>query len=206
MLSATSLLSLLPLLALVSAFPFDPSSPSRIEARQQNGNNTASPGAAAPLSFQAVGDAGISAQMVRLFYVRGWSDANFQMWLGNNKKVYILDKTENNPVSITGKFGTHPAWAVEYDIASNTCTSGFIDTLDVADQQTVRWMSFPTLSVPVVLSLVTVPGPSLVATSVSIFLVSCMTLLTTSGHDWRCRNYHPRQLHEHGWRNRHPST
>jgi hypothetical protein len=103
--------------------------------------------------------------------VKQLNDANCQMWLGNNKKVYILDKTENNPVSITGKFGTHPAWAVEYDIASNTCTSGFIDTLDVADQQTVRWMSFPTLSVLVVLSLVTVPGPSLVATSVS---TSCL--------------------------------
>jgi hypothetical protein len=106
-----------------------------------------------------------------VFSVKDLSDANSQMWLGNNKKVYILDKTENNPVSITGKFGTHPAWAVEYDIASNTCTSGFIDGLDVADQQTVRWMSFPTLSVLVVLSLVTVPGPSLVATSVS---TSCL--------------------------------
>jgi hypothetical protein len=49
--------------------------------------------------------------------------ADQQMWLGNNKKVYILDKTENNPVTINGKFGTHPAWAVEYDIASNTCES-----------------------------------------------------------------------------------
>jgi hypothetical protein len=43
------------------------------------------------------------------------------MWLGNKDKVYILDKTENNPVTINGKFGTHPAWAVEYDIKSNTC-------------------------------------------------------------------------------------
>jgi len=45
------------------------------------------------------------------------------MWLGNKDKVYILDKTENNPVTINGKFGTHPAWAVEYDIKSNTCES-----------------------------------------------------------------------------------
>lgn len=45
------------------------------------------------------------------------------MWLGNKDKVYILDKTENNPVTIDGQFGTHPAWAVEYDIKSNTCMS-----------------------------------------------------------------------------------
>lgn len=43
------------------------------------------------------------------------------MWLGNKEKVYILDKTENNPVTINGRYGSHPAWAVEYDIASNTC-------------------------------------------------------------------------------------
>jgi hypothetical protein len=38
------------------------------------------------------------------------------MWLGNTKKVYILDKVENNPIQINGKYGTHPAWAVEYDM------------------------------------------------------------------------------------------
>jgi hypothetical protein len=64
MLSTTSLLSLLPLLALVSAFPFDPSSPSRLAARQQNGTTTTGASGIAPLAFQSVGDAGISAQMV----------------------------------------------------------------------------------------------------------------------------------------------
>jgi hypothetical protein len=69
MLSAQSLLSLLPLLALVSAFPFDASSPSRLAARQQNGTSTGTT-SVSPLSFQAVGDAGISAQMVRLLIAR----------------------------------------------------------------------------------------------------------------------------------------
>jgi hypothetical protein len=43
------------------------------------------------------------------------------MFLGTKNKVYVLDKSENNPVTINGKYGTHPAWAVEYDIASNNC-------------------------------------------------------------------------------------
>lgn len=38
------------------------------------------------------------------------------MFLGTKNKVYILDKSENNPTTIDGKYGTHPAWAVEYDI------------------------------------------------------------------------------------------
>ncbi|KAL1408773.1 hypothetical protein Q8F55_005586 [Vanrija albida] len=62
----------------------------------------AAPGAAQKaLTFEPAGDAGISAQM---------------MFLGSKTKVYILDKTENNPTQINGKYGTHPAWAVEYDI------------------------------------------------------------------------------------------
>jgi len=43
------------------------------------------------------------------------------MFLGTKNKVYVLDKSENNPLEITGEFGTHPAWAVEYDLANNTC-------------------------------------------------------------------------------------
>jgi hypothetical protein len=63
MLSTISLLSLLPLLALVSAFP---SGQPRFVPRQTNGTTSADVGGGAtPLSFQAVGDAGISAQMVR---------------------------------------------------------------------------------------------------------------------------------------------
>lgn len=38
-----------------------------------------------------------------------------QLFLGQSNKVYIVDKTENNPVSIGG----HPAWATEYDPATN---------------------------------------------------------------------------------------
>lgn len=52
-------------------------------------------------TFEIVGNAKISAQ---------------QMFLGRPGKVYILDKTENNPATING----HPAWAVEYDTATNT--------------------------------------------------------------------------------------
>ncbi|WWD18903.1 hypothetical protein CI109_103359 [Kwoniella shandongensis] len=97
-----SLLSLLPLLALVSAFPQPaplgrPTSEWTPSKRDANGTVT-------PLHFEEVGDTGISAQM---------------MFLGNNKKIYILDKSENNPISITGKYGTHPAWAVEYDYQTN---------------------------------------------------------------------------------------
>ncbi|KAK8854946.1 hypothetical protein IAR55_003685 [Kwoniella newhampshirensis] len=97
----TSLLSLLPLLALASAFPSppigNPTSEWSISKRDPNGTVT-------PLNFEAVGDTGISAQM---------------MFVGNNKKIYILDKSENNPVIINGEFGTHPAWAVEYDYHTN---------------------------------------------------------------------------------------
>jgi len=37
------------------------------------------------------------------------------MFLGSNKKVYVLDKAENNPTRINGQYGEHAAWAVEYD-------------------------------------------------------------------------------------------
>lgn len=52
-------------------------------------------------TMEVVGNSGVSAQM---------------MFLGTEQKVYILDKTENNPVRVNN----HPAWAVEYDINSNT--------------------------------------------------------------------------------------
>lgn len=55
------------------------------------------------------------------------------MFLGNNQKVYIIDKTENNPVNVTGKYGTHPAWAVEYDYVANTCASGRYSFREAAD-------------------------------------------------------------------------
>lgn len=68
---------------------------------------------------------GISAQMVSLFELwlrrcgkRGQADC--QMFYGTGTKVYVLDKVENNPVTVNGKTGTHPAWAVEYDYVSNT--------------------------------------------------------------------------------------
>ncbi|WVO17686.1 hypothetical protein L204_105384 [Cryptococcus depauperatus] len=90
----TPTLAVLSALLLLSSASAADTSPAR---RNNSGKTT-------PLSFEQVGDTGVSAQM---------------MFLGNNKKVYILDKSENNPVTINGKYGTHPAWAVEYDIATN---------------------------------------------------------------------------------------
>ncbi|KAG8858717.1 hypothetical protein FRB96_004854 [Tulasnella sp. 330] len=57
--------------------------------------------AATPGTFEIVGNSGVSAQ---------------QLFLGNEKKVYILDKVQGNNVTVSG----HPAWVVEYDIDSNT--------------------------------------------------------------------------------------
>ncbi|WVW85784.1 hypothetical protein I302_107822 [Kwoniella bestiolae CBS 10118] len=95
-----TLLSLLPLLVLASSSEQprwrDPAAPPLGMKKRA--------AAATALNFESVGDTGVSAQMV---------------FLGNNKKIYVLDKTENNPVEITGEYGTHPAWATEYDIESN---------------------------------------------------------------------------------------
>ncbi|KAJ9124101.1 hypothetical protein QFC22_000896 [Naganishia vaughanmartiniae] len=53
-------------------------------------------------TFVVVGESGVSAQ---------------QLFLSNSgKKVYIIDKAENNPAQVNG----HPAWATEYDLATNT--------------------------------------------------------------------------------------
>ncbi|KAG8771435.1 hypothetical protein FRC12_003617 [Ceratobasidium sp. 428] len=54
-------------------------------------------------SIVEVGDTLVSAMM---------------MLLGNEEKVYILDKVEGNAATING----HPAWAVEWDIASSKAT------------------------------------------------------------------------------------
>lgn len=56
-----------------------------------------------PNTFEVVGLTGVSAQQ---FFVAGVN------------KVYILDKVENNPTKIPGT--THPAWATEYDLRTNT--------------------------------------------------------------------------------------
>ncbi|KAK4052086.1 hypothetical protein OIV83_002380 [Microbotryomycetes sp. JL201] len=59
----------------------------------------------------------------------GVRDAQFfgsaqQLFLGQSNKVYIVDKTERNPVSING----HPAWATEYDYTTNTYRAMDIET------------------------------------------------------------------------------
>ena len=43
------------------------------------------------------------------------------MFLGAIDKAYVLDKEENNPATVNGMDGVHPAWAVEYDINANNC-------------------------------------------------------------------------------------
>ncbi|GAA5864012.1 hypothetical protein JCM8547_005308 [Rhodosporidiobolus lusitaniae] len=56
-------------------------------------------------TIEVVGESGVSAQ---------------QLFLGQDNKVYIVDKTERNPLNVTGKTGTHPAWATQYDLDTNT--------------------------------------------------------------------------------------
>ncbi|KAG8775988.1 hypothetical protein FRC15_000209 [Serendipita sp. 397] len=53
------------------------------------------------LGFEVIGDSGVSGQ---------------QLFLGDDTKVYIIDKVENNPLTIND----HPAWASEYDLTTNT--------------------------------------------------------------------------------------
>lgn len=101
---SSNMFQLLPLLPLLASIPTSLASPFRF-ARYGDAEKRDNGGGAQPLKFQQVTESmGISAQM---------------MFLGSKTKAYVLDKTENNPVTIDGKFGTHPAWAVEYDINSN---------------------------------------------------------------------------------------
>ncbi|TFY73395.1 hypothetical protein EWM64_g10617, partial [Hericium alpestre] len=58
------------------------------------------PGQPAPGTFQQVGNSLVSAQ---------------QAFVGSEDKVYVIDKTENNPAQVAG----HPAWAAEYSASSN---------------------------------------------------------------------------------------
>ncbi|KZT61288.1 copper radical oxidase [Calocera cornea HHB12733] len=58
--------------------------------------------------FEIVGNSGVSAQ---------------QMFLGTLNKVYILDKTENNPNLQVDGF---PAWGSEYDLETDTVRGMFV--------------------------------------------------------------------------------
>jgi hypothetical protein len=42
-----------------------------------------------------------------------------QMFLGNNEKVYMMDKAEGN----AGQINNHPAWASVWDIATKKATA-----------------------------------------------------------------------------------
>lgn len=73
-------------------------------AKRQNSQNPGQPAHTAPTDkiggFEEIGTSGASAQ---------------QLYLGTANKVYIVDKVENNPLTIND----HPAWATEYDISTN---------------------------------------------------------------------------------------
>ncbi|KAJ1310491.1 hypothetical protein OPQ81_007224 [Rhizoctonia solani] len=90
-----------------------------------------------PGTFEIVGNSGVSAQ---------------QLFLGNNNRVYIVDKTENNPPKVGNP--AHPAWASEYDVDANTframdvitnsfCAGGAVlgngTWLNVGGNQAVTW-------------------------------------------------------------------
>lgn len=44
-----------------------------------------------------------------------------QLFLGSPNKVYVVDKTENNPLRVTPAVGgtEHAAWGSEYDLRTN---------------------------------------------------------------------------------------
>ena len=73
-------------------------------AKRQNSQNPGQPVHVAPNEkiggFEEIGTSGVSAQ---------------QLYLGTADKVYIVDKVENNPITVNG----HPAWATEYDLLTN---------------------------------------------------------------------------------------
>jgi hypothetical protein len=62
---------------------------------------------ATPGSFKIMGESGVSAQM---------------MFLGTKDTVYILDKAENNSMTVTANGVTHPAWGTRYDLRTNQVT------------------------------------------------------------------------------------
>ncbi|KAG8921616.1 hypothetical protein FRC00_008432, partial [Tulasnella sp. 408] len=68
--------------------------PSVVRAQQPSHTGTG------PGTFEIVGKSGVSAQ---------------QLFLGNDQKVYIIDKAQNNEAQVAG----HPAWATEYDLNTN---------------------------------------------------------------------------------------
>lgn len=121
-LNMATLLALLPLLSLVVASPSP--TPQDGTTPGYTANKRGYSKAPTPLSFESVGDTGVSAQQVSLsskLDAREDVHDSCQMFLGNNKKVYVIDKAENNPITINGAYGTHPAWATEYDIETNEC-------------------------------------------------------------------------------------
>ncbi|CAE6434266.1 unnamed protein product [Rhizoctonia solani] len=90
-----------------------------------------------PGTFEIVGNSGVTAQ---------------QLFLGTNNRVYIVDKTENNPPKVGNP--PHPAWASEYDVDTNQframdvitnsfCAGGAVlgngTWLNVGGNQAVTW-------------------------------------------------------------------
>lgn len=73
---------------------------------RQGTNSLITPNAPAG-GFKIVGHSGVSAQM---------------MFLGTSSTVFILDKTENNAMTVTTNGVTHPAWGTSYNLWSNEAT------------------------------------------------------------------------------------
>ncbi|QRW26896.1 glyoxal oxidase [Rhizoctonia solani] len=122
---ATVALSLSALLASVAADPTVLPAPGQP-------TKTGTPG-----TFEIVGDSGVSAQ---------------QLFLGTDNRVYIVDKTENNPPKVGSP--SHPAWATEYDVDTNKframdivtnsfCAGGAVlgngTWLNVGGNQAITW-------------------------------------------------------------------
>jgi hypothetical protein len=89
-----------------SASPFVASSGSSKHGKRAN--------TPTPQTFEIVGNSGVSAQMMFNPGVGDW--------------VYILDKTENNPMQVTGQYGTHAAWGAKYNWKTNQVVAMDVDS------------------------------------------------------------------------------
>ncbi|GAA5962707.1 hypothetical protein JCM3765_006173 [Sporobolomyces pararoseus] len=58
----------------------------------------------------------VKGQKAGTFEIVGLSGVSAQQLFQHKNKVYIIDKTENNTAQVNG----HPAWAVSYDLETNT--------------------------------------------------------------------------------------
>ncbi|KAK4686430.1 hypothetical protein P7C73_g3698, partial [Tremellales sp. Uapishka_1] len=110
-LKIATLASLLPLLTYASPFQHETTDVRSMRRDIRTGDGVT------PLGFELVGDAGISAQMVcpSLFDAPGG-----KRLCGDVDVFGEQEQGVHSGLSIDGLYGTHPAWAVEYDVNNNT--------------------------------------------------------------------------------------